>query len=256
MKKDFDLSSARTERPVGGQPRFASVTFGRLNLYLIHDLWDDAALLAEQLRQSQISNRTGVGNRASGFSLSFKPGQELFVRRCRRGGFVRFLLDDLYLGFKTRPLAELALAVQAWRRGLPVAEPVGAAVERVLPFLYRGFVLTRPLKGMTLWEFVRTDDEPLVRRHAVEQARQSIEAIHQGGLFHNDLNLHNLFVTESGERLSVTVLDLDKALLFDRPLKPGLRRRNLARLSRSIRKLDPQGQYFDPQARAILTASR
>jgi RIO-like serine/threonine protein kinase len=76
--------------------------------------------------------------------------------------------------------------------------------------------------------------------------------MHARGLFHADLNLHNLFVTRVGASYTVIILDLDKARLFGPPLTPALRRRNLRRLLRSVRKLDPDGA--DLAIQSILTA--
>jgi RIO-like serine/threonine protein kinase len=135
---------------------------------------------------------------------------------------------------------------------VPVADPVGAMVTWVAPFAYRGFFLTRAISGMTLWELLRSDDDISVRFHVLEQARLAIETMHARGLFHADLNLHNLFVTKAGESFAVVVLDLDKARLFEPPLPTALRRKNADRLLRSVRKLDPSGKYFDSRALRIL----
>jgi tRNA A-37 threonylcarbamoyl transferase component Bud32 len=131
-------------------------------------------------------------------------------------------------------------------------EPVGAVVEWIGPVLYRGFFLTRAMSGMTLWQFLETDDDPVVRSHVLGQARAAIETMHTKGLSHADLNLHNLLVTQAGESFTVIILDLDKSRLYDSPLSPAMRRANLARLARSARKLDPAGEYLDAAAFAIL----
>jgi 3-deoxy-D-manno-octulosonic acid kinase len=178
---------------------------------------------------------------------------ELFVRYARRGGLIRFLISDWYCGSGARPLHELAVAAEALRRGIPVAEPIGAIVEWVAPMIYRGVFLTRALTGMTLWQFVQADDDPLVRMHVAGQVRQTINSAHEKGLFHADLNLHNIFISSANESFAIMLLDLDKARILIGALPPGLRLRNLARLRRSIRKLDPSGHYFDPPMIAVLT---
>ncbi|MHB8384781.1 MAG: lipopolysaccharide kinase InaA family protein, partial [Candidatus Binataceae bacterium] len=114
---------------------------------------------------------------------------------------------------------------------------------------------TRALPGMTLWEFVRADDDPIVRGHVLLKARAAIATMHNHGLLHADLNLHNLFVTQAGESFAVVILDLDKARLYDEPLPPALRRDNARRLIRSARKLDPAGRYFDAAALKVLDVS-
>jgi tRNA A-37 threonylcarbamoyl transferase component Bud32 len=119
--------------------------------------------------------------------------------------------------------------------------------------VYRSVFLTLALPGMTLWEFLRTDDDPYVRAHVMEQARQALDTMHRLGLFHADLNLHNLFVTKSRDSFAVAILDLDKAQLFRGPVPARMRARNLARLRQSVRKLDPDTRYLDSHALELLT---
>src|SRR5579863_2738484 len=127
---------------------FLEISAGPYQLYLHADLARYAITLAAALRELGAAGAPGAGNRASGFKLALPAGPDLFVRRARRGGAMRFVLDDLYFGFHPRPLAELALAAEAARRGVPLAEPMGAAVRWVLPGLYRGFFITRAAAGM------------------------------------------------------------------------------------------------------------
>jgi len=198
---------------------------------------------------------SGAGNRGSGFPFRLDGGPELFARWGRRGGLVRLITPDIYFGASTRPLRELAVANEARLRGIPIAEPLGTMIEAVAPGFYRSAFIARALTGMTLWEFLRADDEAVVRAHVVELARYAIDTMHYGGLLHADLNLHNLFVTKAGERLIVVILDLDKAHLFSGAVTPARRRVNFARLARSARKLDPDRRYLDAKALAILTVS-
>jgi len=233
-------------------PEFSRISAGPYQLYLRADLAPHAAALAVALRELGAANSTGAGNRGGGFKLALPGAPELFVRRSRRGGAMRLVLDDLYFGLRPRPLSELLLTAQAARRGVPLAEPMGAAVRWVAPGLYRGFFITRAAAGMTLWEFLRTDDDASVRAHVLERAREAIETMLREGLHHPDLNLDNLFVTPHGESFAVIILDLDKARLRDRPVSGAARRRIAARLLRSAHKLDPRGRFLDSAALSIL----
>jgi len=214
-----------------------------------------APTIAASLRAMALSKEAGLGNRASARRLRLDGGPELIARQARRGGVARFLLTDTFFGITPRPLAELTVATEARRRGIPIAEPMGAMVQWVAPGVYRGFFLSRAIPGMTMWEFARTDDDPLVLKHVLTAARASVVTMHDKGLFHADLNLHNLMVTQRGESFAVLILDLDKARLYDGSLRPALRRANARRLLRSVRKLDPAGRYFDDAALAILDVS-
>ncbi len=233
-------------------PNFSAFKIGRRELVIHRDIAPHAAEIMQRLGELASAAQAGAGNRQSAFRLNLAEGLELFARRGRRGGMIASILSDVYLGVTPRPLNELALTVEAMRRGIPVAEPMGAMVEWIGPALYRGFFLTRAVRGMTLWEFLKTDDDPIVRGHVLGQARAAIDAMHSQGLFHADLNLHNLLVTQARESFTVIVIDLDKARLFDAPLSAAMRRANAARLMRSARKLDPSGQFLDAAALSIL----
>jgi 3-deoxy-D-manno-octulosonic acid kinase len=226
---------------------------GRSTLLLRRELATHAPAIAVKLVQLRGADEPGFGNRGSGFRVRIAGIPDLFARHSRRGGFFGQLLGDLYFGLKPRQFRELTVASQAAQRGVPIAQPTGAMVEWVAPGFYRGFFLSQALDGMSLWEFVRTDDDAMVRLHVLEQARAAIETMHRAGLFHADLNLHNLFVTHRGDGFAVMVLDLDKARLINRPLPETMRRGNRNRLLRSIRKLDPDRRYFNDQAIEILT---
>jgi len=233
-------------------PNFTRVRVGRSDIVLRRDISAHVAEILQRLGALGSGDELGAGNRQSGFHVTIAGAPELFARRSRRGGMIALILDDIYVGINPRPLRELALTVEATNRGVPVAEPMGAVVEWIGPILYRGFFLTRAMPGMTLWQFLMTDDDPVVRSHVLGQARAAIETMHTKGLSHADLNLHNLLVTQAGESFTVMILDLDKSRLYDSPLSPAKRRENLARLARSARKLDPSGKYLDAGARAIL----
>jgi 3-deoxy-D-manno-octulosonic acid kinase len=233
-------------------PDLQSFTFGRTILYLRKPLASFAAAIAGALESLHASGAAGEGNRQSAFRLTLPGVPEIVARASRRGGWMRLLTTDLFFGPRPRPLHELRTTLEARRRGIPVAEAMGAMVQWVAPLVYRGFFLTRALAGMTLWELIRTDDDRRVRIHVLEQARLALETMHDRGLFHADLNMHNLFVTKAGERFAVVILDLDKARLFGAPVAIELRRANAQRLIRSARKLDPKGEYLDSHALSIL----
>jgi tRNA A-37 threonylcarbamoyl transferase component Bud32 len=231
---------------------FQKLELGRRILYLRRSLIRSAAEIVASL--GKLDNASGAGNRRSGFALKLADDVELFVRLSRRGGLARHLFSDIYLGMHPRPVRELTIAAEAFRRGIPIVEPAGALVEWLAPFAYRGAFLTRALAGMTLWDFLRTDDDAQVRMHVLGQARQAIEKMHRLGLLHADLNLHNLHVTTSRDSFGIAILDLDKARLFRQPVSKARRQRNLERLRRSVLKLDPQGRYLDQQATGLLTS--
>ena len=233
-------------------PNFSTFKIGRRELVIHRDIAPQAAQIMQKLGELTSAVEAGAGNRQSAHRMYLDGGLELFARRGRRGGLIASILNDVYVGMTPRPLNELAVTVEAMRRGIPVAEPMGAMVEWIGPALYRGVFLTRAVRGMTLWEFVKTDDDPTVRHHVLEQARTAIDIMHSKGLFHADLNLHNLLVTQARDSFTVIIIDLDKSRLFDAPLSVAMRHANAARVIRSARKLDPSGKFLDASALSIL----
>ena len=234
-------------------PNFSTFRIGRRELVIHRDIASQAAQILQKLGSLTYAVGAGAGNRRSAFRLNLDDGHEVFARRSRRGGMIASILNDVYMGMTPRPLTELAVTIEAMRRGIPVAEPMGAMVEWIAPVLYRGFFLTRAVPGMTLWEFLKTDDDPTVRSHVLGQARTAIDTMHEKGLFHADLNLHNLLVTQVRESFTVIIIDLDKSRLFDASVSSAMRRSNAARLMRSARKLDPSGKILDAGALSILS---
>jgi 3-deoxy-D-manno-octulosonic acid kinase len=239
---------------------FRRFALGRRVFYLRKDLAGQAAAIVaamSHMKSPPASGNTleGAGNRGGGFRLNLADGPEVFIRYARRGGLMSLIALDWYCGLRPRPLSELAVAAEAHRRGIAIAEPLGAAFQWILPGLYRGAFLTRALQGMTLWQFVQTDDDPLVRMHVGAQVRRVIDSAHQKGLFHADLNLHNIFVTTAGESFSVVLLDLDKARIDRESLPAPQRASNLNRLRRSIEKLDPERRFLNDALISSLTAN-
>jgi lipopolysaccharide kinase (Kdo/WaaP) family protein len=251
MRRPANFSFGRAVHDPG--PEFPAVVLGRRTLYLRRSVAHLSPMVFAELREFENSSHAGVGYRENGFVLKMNNGQDLFVRHARRGGLVRFFSRDLYLGLHPRPVTELALTVEAQQRGIAVAEPLGAMIEWIAPFVYRGFFLTRAIAGMTLWDFLRTDDDPYVRNHVVEMTREALDAMHQRGLLHADLNLHNLLIAKLHESFTPVILDLDKARLFATAVPVRMRRQNFARLRRSARKLDPGQRYVDDHTLERLT---
>jgi len=236
-------------------PNFSTFRIGRRELVIHRDIAPQAGQIMQKLGELTSAVEAGACNRRSAYRLDLDGGVELFARRGRRGGMIGFILSDVYVGMAPRPLTELGVTIEATRRGIPVAEPMGAMIDWIGPALYRGFFLTRAVRGMTLWEFVKTDDDPTVRSHVLGQARAAIDTMHNKGLLHADLNLHNLLVTRARDSFTVVIIDLDKSRLFDAPLSSAMRRKNAARLMRSARKLDPSGRFLDAAALSILNPS-
>jgi 3-deoxy-D-manno-octulosonic acid kinase len=168
-------------------------------------------------------------------------GGRAVVRRYRRGGLVRHLVEELYLTGH-RAFDELRATERAAAGGARVPR-VLAAVERRRPIGYTALLVTELVEGaVDLAEWLRGSPAP-ARERALRCAGAQVALVHGAGLSHPDLNLRNFLVREDGGE--VWVLDFDRA----RRLPPSGRRRRAAditRLLRSAGKLDlapgPEGE--------------
>ncbi len=170
-----------------------------------------------------------------GLAVSFPvPGVEgrLVVRHYQHGGWFRFLTGDLFWTSPPRPFLELEASAEARRVGVATPEVLAAVVRWVTPVLYRGDLITREVvNARDLLEFFTSERSGGTRRWALAMLADSIRKMHECQLYHNDLNVRNLLLTEAGGHL----LDLDGArfheILGSRRIK-----QNLLRLARSMRK--------------------
>ncbi len=152
------------------------------------------------------------------------------LRHYRRGGLVERWLGDRYpwTGLEaTRAFGEWRLLARLYGQGLPVPRPLAARVCRQGLF-WRGDLITERIPGAeSLAEWLITDP-PAVDWAA---AGRCIRRFHEAGVYHADLNAHNLLLDARGGAWWV---DLDRG----RIRRPGRwRQANLRRLARSLRKL-------------------
>lgn len=174
--------------------------------------------------------RTQEGGRG-GVSLIATPAGECVLRHYRRGGLVARLLGDRYLWHgadRTRPFTEFRLLAEISRRNLPGPAVVAARYVRQGLF-YRADLITRRIAdARTLAECLAAGqlDATLADAVGVLVAR-----FHHEGIWHADLNAHNVLVTAEG----LYLIDFDRGEL--RPAAASWRQANLQRLRRSLLKL-------------------
>ena len=202
-------------------------------------LYDDALLgHADEALFSPPARTPAVGGRGAAWIIPAggNDGGEWVLRHYRRGGLPAKLVSDLYLwpGLTlTRPWREWQLLAELHALGLPVPRPVAARVTRSR-LAYRGDLITRRIPA------TRSLAE-LIRDGAGQPWREigaCIRRFHAAGVWHADLNAHNVLVDREG---AVWLIDFDRG----ERRKPGpWEQANLARLRRSLRKLG----HDDPQA--------
>ncbi len=189
----------------------------------------------------------GGGGRArlTPMSLVGNPGKRALVRRCVRGGIPGLFLKEFYLGGSNpRPLRELKVSEHARVRGVPTPEVLAAIFQQISPFFYRGALAVREISsGVDLEAALATLGRPADRDRLVRKRRviallgRLVAKMHAAGIWHADLHLSNVLLTEDEGEPELFLLDLDRAKVFDR--LPDFRKRsNILRLYRSVRKVN------------------
>lgn len=155
------------------------------------------------------------------------------VRHYRRGGFAARISRDWFLwtgADTTRPLREFRITRKLHALGLPVVEAIAARYLRV-GMGYRADLATLLL----------ADTQTLAERLRQAQFAAGFDwaalggllaRFHAHGVWHADLNAHNILVDPEGQ---ILLIDFDRARQlapFAAPLAG-----NLERLARSLRKL-------------------
>jgi len=179
-------------------------------------------------------------------SFALANGETALIRTYRHGGALRPFTRDLFLSWPPRPFRELAITEEIRRRGIPTVEVYAACVKPTLGPFYRGWLVTRQLKGaQDLWAAIQNGHfHTLGAARVLQAVADGLRALHREGVYHRDLNLKNILVRREPDGVKGYIIDFDRAVLFFGTVPPTLARRNLNRLLRSARKLDPTQRYF------------
>jgi 3-deoxy-D-manno-octulosonic acid kinase len=182
------------------------------------------------------------GGGRGGVAIIATPAGECVLRHYRRGGMVAALMGDRYLwtgADSTRCFAEFRLLQATAKLDLPVPQVVGARYQRV-GLHYRADLITRRIPA------TQTLAERLAAGFLDAELAQEVGALvarfHRAGVWHADLNAHNVLVA-AGE---LYLIDFDRGRL--RAPGQGWRLANLQRLRRSLFKLGAAAdgeQLFD-----------
>lgn len=175
------------------------------------------------------------GGRGGAWIASLPAGGEIVIRPGRRGGwFGRWIRSRYFIG--DRFVDELILTERLRRRGAPVPEPL-AAVRRARPPGYETWLVTRRIPGAVpaaeAWAAAPEGRLP----DLLDAAGRAVGRLHAAGGEHADLNAWNVLVGDD----RAWIVDLDRGGLRPAPLARARATANLARLRRSLVKLELTG---------------
>lgn len=172
----------------------------------------------------------------------------MVLRHYYRGGLVGKVNRDWFLHAGSKParsIAEFELLQWMYQQGLPVPRPIAARVHKVALW-YRADILIERLPCDDD-VFGRLKQAPL--QEAVWfKIGQTIRQMHDHGVYHSDLNCHNILVREATQ--DVWLIDFDKCERRNKDQSAGeWQQSNLDRLRRSFDKESGlhQGFHFSDQ---------
>lgn len=170
------------------------------------------------------------GGRGSAWFMTLS-GKAVVLRHYRRGGLIARLVSDLYvwLGLhRSRSFREFDILAWLHAHDLRVPIPVAAMACRADFIFYRAALITQRIPDVRSLGLCR-------EQSAWFSAGQEIRRMHDLGVWHADLNVHNIQIDASS---CAWIIDFDRARkdVTDRTLL----RANLQRLERSVRKVCPE----------------
>ena len=169
------------------------------------------------------------------------------TRHYQRGGAIRHLLGDRYLGSE-RFFNEVRTAEEARAAGVSTSEVLALRTEKQGCDFYRADLMTLEIQGALDLDghlcSVRDKAESIdvaKKREALVCVANVLHDMHRAGMFHADLNMKNILLEFAPTGARAYVIDLDRARFF-RPLSRQRRVNNLRRLYRSLEKLGHMGK--------------
>jgi len=186
------------------------------------------------LKQNHCIVNSASAGRGSTHFLRVDDSQ-LVLRQYRRGGLVRSISDESYIwtGLKrTRAWREFDVLEKLEQHALAAPRPYACMVIKT-KLSYTASLITYFLPGTTLAEHICTGNLSSETWYAIGQR---IRQFHDLGVYHADLNAHNILIDEQG---TVTLIDFDRAKF----ISPNARwtTSNLSRLKRSLNKIGSSG---------------
>ena len=161
------------------------------------------------------------------------------LRHYQRGGLIAKFVKNRYLWTginNTRAWREWHLLKQMMDKGLPVPQPVAAHVVKKGISYQADLITLRLNNSKSLSEYLRKKPMPQEQWRNIGRV---IRAFHDAGIYHADLNAHNVMLNDKNE---VFLIDFDKGQL--RQPNKSWQQANIERFQRSLQKLSVQISPF------------
>ena len=155
--------------------------------------------------------------------------QHWVLRHYYRGGLVGKVLTDSYLftGIKqTRAYKEFVLLDKIQQLGLPAPKPIACQISRT-GLIYRANILTARVEHAQ--DLVGMLTNQPIDKSLWQKIGYTIGLFHQQGVFHHDLNCHNILIDD---KQKVWLIDFDQGEL--RHPEQSWQQQNIERLQRSF----------------------
>jgi len=163
----------------------------------------------------------------------------LLLRHYYRGGLVGKINKDRFLrepAEKSRAIHEFDLLLKLREIGLPVPRPVAARMEKTAVFSYKADILVEVIPGAV--DVFRLLREKQLSAELWQKLGSVIKELHDAGVYHSDLNCHNLMLDDKDK---AWIVDFDKC---DFRESGDWKEANIQRLLRSLRKEKQKNDTF------------
>ena len=183
--------------------------------------------------------KVGSGGRNAAWYVPTAVGPAV-LRQYRRGGLIGKFNQSKYFFTgpeQSRAFQEFSILTYLQQAGLAVPKALGACYQRQGLFCEMALITSLIADSQSLAEICQhylqqALDEETAAAYAAATAK-SIHQMHDLGVWHADLNAHNILC--GSEPMQAYIIDFDKAKKIT--VTPRQRQQNLARLERSLIKL-------------------
>lgn len=157
---------------------------------------------------------------------------EFVLRHYYRGGAIRHISKDCYIFCgprRTRLYEEFSILEQLKNWGLPAPTPVAGRIIRKGLFYKADLMMEKIPNATDIFQLLQKQG---LSFEAWKSIGATIAAFHKRGVYHADLNCHNLMRDNQG---TIWLIDFDKAKIHTPESgRAGWAAQNLARLYRSL----------------------